>query len=333
MTIDEQSMQDQQHIDEQDSIMRARRDIDVERERIEREAAAETSRALDRELEETRFHDELERRRLEANREVEEALRVREEERQQDRERFERLMAEEERERVRDEMWAHSHEKEGWHGNENVPPPLLPEYERSGSFRSINKENNLPSFEELEKANVSVKTRESAIAIKLKKEGKKPELKPKRIKLAKPILDICQEFYSAAFFYRYLRLPDKNIKPGKRIHIGFQGGACMLVNSVSKAYRFSFSVCDENDIFIKDEARRLCQERFRTAAVVFIKDVDEDASFLENVRRGFENHFYNLNRESAEPKLFVESSKIHVNSLRELYKMIKKYLERGDIYA
>lgn len=189
----------------------------------------------------------------------------------------------------------------------------------------------MPSYGDLQKLKIEGRTRDEAILLKAKKEGKKKELQPKRVKIASSVESL-QRDYGITVFYRYVRLPDENIREGKRVYASPKEGACLMVVIMPPtAFKFTFSLCDEDMTFIKDEGRRLCQERYRGARWVMIADVDKNASFLDNIERAYENFAFNINRESTEPKLSYDG--IHPHSIRKLYKLVKGRFKSGEIYA
>jgi hypothetical protein len=89
-----------------------------------------------------------------------------------------------------------------------------------------------------------------------------------------------------AMFYRYKRMQD----PVHPYLVGPKGGACILVNMLSdEQFTFSYSVCSPKDAFIKDEARRLCQERFDRGEVVTLTNRDPLQSCFENILEAIYN--------------------------------------------
>jgi hypothetical protein len=172
------------------------------------------------------------------------------------------------------------------------------------------KKGGLPSFEELQKASKAKKDKGSA---KKPKQAKTLDIFRGAISPKQPI--------GHALFYRYLRTQDEANEglPGPR------GGACILVNMLNeREFTFSFSVCSEEDPFIKDESRRLCQERFLALEIIKVTNRDANASCYENIYRAIENYFKNQNA-ATDAQLQLLSPKVTMNQLRGLKRAIHDY--------
>ena len=195
--------------------------------------------------------------------------------------------------------------------------------------------SGMPSFDSLQAVkkvgeNFKKETTEVEIPLSTRKKKIKKNLQLKRVKKAASLTSL-ENSYGGSMFYRYVRILDKNIKEGKRKYIGPYGGACLLLNYMNDVVvRFSFSICNEKDKFIKDEAKIICQRRFHGGVFAMMSDLDKTSSFFDNFVRACENAFFNLNKEPSEPKLTFETSKINPINLKKLYRLIKQQIQTGE---
>lgn len=206
-------------------------------------------------------------------------------------------------------------------------PPLetlikkVPGAEKLPSFSSL-QEGKKVSQPEAKPASAEDKQK----AIDERKKRKKEKLVQKKPKTAMALDNYRILVTGSPAFYRYIRELDPNTRPGKTAYIGPTGGACLLIVLVPGAnqIKFSFSLCNEKDRFNKDEARRICQERYRSGIHTLVSDIGPEDSLLNAIERGYENCYFNLNRELNEPKFYAAAA-IDQRSLRRLYRMIKDY--------
>lgn len=147
-----------------------------------------------------------------------------------------------------------------------------------------------------------------------------------RPKLAKSITEFrTQAGKGHALFYRYLRIPDEanSYEPGPK------GGACILVDMLdSDRFVFSFAVCSPVDPFIKDEARRLCQERYSNNDTCTVSNRDDFYTCFENVGFAIRNYFEGI-VENGEPRLHINSPRVTENQLKLLLKAIDSWSPVG----
>lgn len=196
-------------------------------------------------------------------------------------------------------------------------PMTLPKFEDLQKNKpAVTTAKGLPSFAELQK--MKEKNEKDK-----KKEAKKKARAP-RPKNAKT-LDVFKQQIGAtghALFYRYIRIPDEN-NGGLA---GPKGGACILVNMVDdKSFSFSFSVCSPVDPFIKDESRRICQNRFNggTGWLCAITRRDMHASCYDNIARAIENHF--IKNSSLSEPLLTKGNKVTDQHLKLLARFIRSF--------
>lgn len=194
-----------------------------------------------------------------------------------------------------------------------VLKPQMADNNALPSFSDLKPKNGLPSFKELQAAK-HAKSQAQGGAVKKKKEK---VVRPRRAKT----LDVfrAQSPGGHALFYRYIRLTDEK-NDGLA---GPKGGACILVKMLSDSqFAFSFSVCSPEDPFIKDEARRLCQERMSPNMLSGVSNRDRNVSCYENIFRAIENHFQGLNTTPGEPTLSVGKD-VTPQQLKLLVKFIR----------
>lgn len=156
-------------------------------------------------------------------------------------------------------------------------------------------------------------------ATPVKKRNPKP-------KLAKSISEFrAQAGRGHALFYRYLRIPDEfnSYEPGPK------GGAAVLVDMIDgDHFVFSFAVCSPKDPFIKDEARRLCQERYVAGNTCTVTNRDEFRTCFENIGLAIYDYLDGV-YSYDEPKLRVNSDQITESQLRLLLKAIDNWSPVG----
>lgn len=148
-----------------------------------------------------------------------------------------------------------------------------------------------------------------------------------RPRLAKGINTFRQEQGKGhALFYRYLRIPDQY----NRYEPGPKGGSCILVDMLdSEKFTFSFAVCSPVDAFIKDEARRMCQERYTAGTTCTVTQRDDSYSCYENIGFAIRNFFEGVD-DPLEPKLLINTPNITEQQLKGLLKAIDSWSPVGQ---
>lgn len=166
-----------------------------------------------------------------------------------------------------------------------------------------------------------------------KKKKKVRVLQPKRVKQADTSEYFRLHHAGRPLFYRYIRLPDENTREGKTVFASpFGGAAVLIVLTAANQISFSFSICKDDEIFIKDEARSRCQTRYKNGVIVVVKDMNVEASMFDNIVLAYENHVFNANREPSEPKMIVNTYVTPI-MLKKLYKMMKHHVQTGGAIA
>jgi hypothetical protein len=130
---------------------------------------------------------------------------------------------------------------------------------------------------------------------------------------------------SESLFYRYVRFSKNRIEKRKRRDFKSVKEACILARSTAGRLTFSFAICNEDslDKFSKDQARKICQDRWNKGQTVTIANVQKESSILENIRLASDNYLYNVNKDLASP--VVESIRIPVyRTLKLLGSLIKR---------
>jgi len=104
----------------------------------------------------------------------------------------------------------------------------------------------------------------------------------------------------------------------------------MIVVINNELIHFTYSIHHPDDElnFIKDEARRICQERFLKGEFLGLSYMDTEWSMVENILQGINNYFA---KRSTSPiialpnKLKAEEVENFRNSLRTLRDFLRKY--------
>lgn len=141
-----------------------------------------------------------------------------------------------------------------------------------------------------------------------------------------------------AMFFRHIRVPDlANIveKWDEDLYrmvqgpaAGPKGGATIIVDMIDEnSFTFAFSICnlDEGDAYVKDEARKRCQDRFREGQICKITRRSADISCFENISAAITNHFRDRTSVEDGPQLEVIGSAMTDDYLATLHRYIKKY--------
>jgi hypothetical protein len=138
-----------------------------------------------------------------------------------------------------------------------------------------------------------------------------------------------------AMFFRHIRVPDphnREYTDGPMLP-GPKGGATILVDMISEdKFRFSFAICnlEEGDAYVKDEARKMCQDRFREGQIISLTQRDAGMSCFENIEAAIKAHFRGWTHHPEDstvalPQIEVIGSNISEESLQTLQRYIKKY--------
>lgn len=179
----------------------------------------------------------------------------------------------------------------------------------------------------------------------------KPKIKALREKRKKLAADLAalrvllEARYKAGaqpVFYRYVRAPDilpeirdedsRVVRERTEIPDGPKGGACLMIVVMSnELIHFTYSIHHPDDElnFIKDEARRLCQERFLKGEFLAIRYPDKAWSIVDNVLEAVNFYFA---KQSVSPVLVLPNTikagkelEDFRNSLRTLRDFLRKY--------
>lgn len=114
---------------------------------------------------------------------------------------------------------------------------------------------------------------------------------PPRERKAQSLPVFATGYLTGPTFYRYIRLtePEERVCAGA---IAPKGGACILVSMTGEnGFYFSFAVCSLEDHFIRDEAKLLCQKRFKADGLFQINNRDHTASIWQNIEIALSNLF------------------------------------------
>lgn len=202
----------------------------------------------------------------------------------------------------------------------------LPSFE---DLVKMQKPTEPPPFEQLKPAKKvkGDKNHPKAVEAAKNKKPKKVKGANKHVNKAQDIFEFEKTHRSGhAMFFRHIRVPDeKNVNSDHYPLPGPKGGATILVDLVDDdRFIFSFSICnlEENDPYIKDEARRMCQERFTKGQTITLTQQTKGLSCFENVSEAIHNYFYG---HSDGPQLRVNSTSITRDSLATLRRYIKRY--------
>jgi hypothetical protein len=187
-----------------------------------------------------------------------------------------------------------------------------------------------PPFDQLK----STKTPEAPVVAPASGATAKPAKKKKgankRKKLAMPLIDFAKLYKQGhAMFFQHVRVPDENniSEWDNKPLPGPKGGATILIDLLNdSSLRFSFAICnlEENDTFVKDEARKMCQDRFVTGELVHVDGYTDTVSIVENISEAIAHHLKGLEHRNG-PHIRTMASAISNDNLSTLRRYIKRY--------